>query len=63
MRLKITVNRDAVPKLVAVAVAERRPINLQAEILLRRALGLPDVVGDPTPKEHPAEREEAAAHV
>lgn len=43
MRIEIHIERDAVEALLRGAVHERRPADLQAEVLLRRALGLPDV--------------------
>lgn len=43
MRIKLDLDPEAQAALIRAAVAERRPIAWQAEILLRRALGLPDV--------------------
>jgi len=42
MRLHIELDRQALQRLIEVAVAERRPITWQAEVLIRRALGLPE---------------------
>lgn len=39
--LKITVEQDVVDALRVLAIAERRPLNWQAEVMLRRSLGLP----------------------
>jgi hypothetical protein len=41
MRLKIELDPETTERLVASAVAECRPIPMQAEVLLRRALNLP----------------------
>ena len=41
MRLKLDLDEDATARLVEQAVVERRPVPWQAEILLRKALGLP----------------------
>ncbi len=43
VRIHLELEADARERLIAAAVAERRPISFQAEVLLRRALGLPDV--------------------
>ena len=37
--LKITIDRETLQRLAASAVAERRPLDLQAEVLLMRQLG------------------------
>jgi hypothetical protein len=42
MRLRLDLDDDATQRLVAEAALERRPVSWQAEVLLRRALGLPD---------------------
>jgi hypothetical protein len=39
--LKLDIDPEAYARLVAEADTERRPITWQAEIMLRRALGLP----------------------
>lgn len=41
MRLKLEIDSETAERLVASAGAERRPVDWQAEVLLRRALGLP----------------------
>ena len=41
MRLKLDLDEDATARLVEQAVVERRPVPWQAEVLLRKALGLP----------------------
>ena len=41
MRLKLDLDEDATARLVKQAVVERRPVPWQAEVLLRKALGLP----------------------
>ncbi|MHB1006182.1 MAG: hypothetical protein ACYC3S_11145 [Chloroflexota bacterium] len=41
MRLKLDVDGDTAQALIDSAVAERRPVVNQTEVLLRRALGLP----------------------
>ncbi len=45
MLLRIDVDPPAYDRLVDVAVAEHRPLAWQAEVLIRRALGLPDQPG------------------
>jgi hypothetical protein len=47
-RLKLEVDAETYRRLVDLAVAERRPILWQAEVTLRRAVGLPfpPVAGD-----------------
>jgi hypothetical protein len=41
MRIKLDLDSEATDALVASAMHELRPPNLQAQVLLRRALGLP----------------------
>jgi hypothetical protein len=41
MIVKIDLDRETTQRLIRVAVAERRPVGMQAEVLLRRGLGLP----------------------
>ena len=41
MRVQLEIDKDTTTKLVELAVAERRPVGWQAEVLLRQALGLP----------------------
>lgn len=43
MRLQLDLEQDAMEALIAASVGERRPIHFQAEVQLRRSLGLPDV--------------------
>lgn len=40
MRLRIEIDEQTRQRLAEVAERERRPLDLQAEVLLRRALGL-----------------------
>ncbi len=40
MRLRIDIDEQTRQRLAEVAERERRPLDLQAEVLLRRALGL-----------------------
>jgi hypothetical protein len=42
MRVRLEIGPEATQRLVASALAERRPLAWQAEVLLLRALGLPD---------------------
>jgi hypothetical protein len=39
--LKLDVDRETFERLVEAAVRERRPVVMQAEVILRQALGLP----------------------
>ena len=39
--LRIDVDEDTLDRLARAAVAERRPVVMHAEVVLRRALGLP----------------------
>jgi hypothetical protein len=48
MRLKIDLDPESLKRLTEIAVHERRPIVLQAEVLLLRALGRWPVRDDPT---------------
>lgn len=41
MRLKLDLDKDATARLIKQAALERRPVPWQAEVLLRKALGLP----------------------
>lgn len=41
MRLRVDLDREVSARLAEAAAAERRPIPWQAEVMLRRALGLP----------------------
>ena len=56
MRLKITLDRETTGRLVEAAVRESRPVGFQAEVLIRRALGMPDRVYTPdtAPTREPA---------
>ena len=40
-RVKLELDTETARRLVEAAVAERRPANLQAEVILMRALGVP----------------------
>ncbi len=42
MWIKLVCDRRMADKLIQVAVRERRSVQLQAEVLVRRALGMPD---------------------
>jgi hypothetical protein len=55
-RLQLELDTETAERLMESAVAERRPVVWQAEVLLRRALGLPfPVVRDPAnPEGDPA---------
>ena len=44
--LRIDVDQDTLDRLARAAVAERRPIVMHAEVVLRRALGLPFPIGE-----------------
>jgi len=54
MRLVLKVDQALLERLMAEATAERRPLAWQAEVLLRRSLGLP------FPPEKQPERQEVA---
>lgn len=41
MRIKLDLDDEATERLIESAVAEKRPMPWQAEVLLRKALGLP----------------------
>ncbi len=41
MKLKLDLDAQTAERLAAASVAARRPISWQAEVLLRKALGLP----------------------
>ncbi len=58
MKIRLDIDTETAERLVEAAVAERRPIAMQAEVLLRRALGLPDERWEPT--EAQCAREEGA---
>lgn len=47
MRLRLEPDAETLRRLIASAAEERRPIGWQAEVLLRRALGLPFPEADP----------------
>jgi hypothetical protein len=49
MRLEIELEQDATAELIRRAVQERRPVDWQAEVLLRRALGLASPSEDDIP--------------
>jgi hypothetical protein len=40
MRLRLELDQQTTDRLIEVAVEERRPVGMQAEVILRRALGL-----------------------
>ena len=40
MRIKIELDEEATRRLIALAVRERRPVHLQAEVIVLEALGL-----------------------
>jgi hypothetical protein len=40
-QFKVNVDRETLARLIEAAVAERRPVPWQAEVILRRAMGLP----------------------
>lgn len=56
MRIKLDLDRQTAERLMEEALALRRPIAWQAEIILRRALGLPErfeaneAEGEPCPQ-------------
>lgn len=55
MRLKLDLDTETTERLIDAAITERRPLPLQAEVILRRALGL----SFPAPREQDAtERDE-----
>ena len=54
MRLKLELDTETAEKLAESAVVEKRPLAWQAEVLLRRSLGLP------FPPEKQPERKEVA---
>lgn len=41
VKLRLEIDRATHEKLIEVALSERRPLDWQAEVILRRALGLP----------------------
>lgn len=41
MRVKLDLDEETTDRLIEIAVAEKRPVPWQAEVLLRKALGLP----------------------
>lgn len=41
MRIRLDLDQEATERLVEAAVSEQRPVHWQAEVILRRALGLP----------------------
>ena len=40
-RVRLDLDNETYESLVALATAERRPVQLQAEVMVRQALGLP----------------------
>lgn len=61
MNLKLQPDPETQKRLIEAAVAERRPIVMQAEILLRRALGLPELIYAPDQRARSQRREVAGA--
>jgi hypothetical protein len=55
MKLKLELDPETAEKLAESAVIERRPLAWQAEVLLRRALGLP------FPQEQPEQEQREVA--
>ncbi len=49
MRIKLDLDNELTERLIQEAVRERRPVAWHAEVLLRRALGLPFPVPEPQP--------------
>ncbi len=47
MKIVLQLDAETTERLVKAAVAERRPLGWQAEVLLRRALGLRDSTPEP----------------
>ena len=47
MLIKFQPDPETQRRIIEAAVKERRPVRLQAEILLRRAVGLPDPIYAP----------------
>jgi hypothetical protein len=45
--VRLDLDTDTFTRLVEAAVAERRPVDWQAEVILRRALGLPFPAQEP----------------
>lgn len=41
MRIKLDLDTETTERLIQAAVAENRPVGMHAEVMLRRALGLP----------------------
>ncbi|MBA2447762.1 MAG: hypothetical protein H0V51_07025 [Chloroflexi bacterium] len=58
--LKLDVDSETYSRLVEQAVAERRPVVWQAEVALRRALGLPFPYPEAQSQTGPAIHEDAA---
>jgi hypothetical protein len=61
--VKLTLDHDVLDALTACAIAERRPLPWQADVMLRRALGLPfpcttSTCGDTHPQPANGERDE-----
>lgn len=59
MRLRILLTKEESDKLAEIAVRQRRPVDLQAEVLLRHALGLsPDLPTKSAPEREAAQMRE-----
>lgn len=56
MRLVLKVDQALLERLITEATAEKRPLAWQAEVLLRRALGLP------FPQDRPQQERKEAGH-
>ena len=54
-RLRLDLDTETFDSLVAQASAELRPVQLQAEVLLRQALGLPFPLGIDDPPSAPSD--------
>lgn len=62
MRIQVEPDRETQRRIIEAAVRERRSVPNQAEILLRRAVGLPDPVYTPsTPAQPQKEAERVSA--
>ncbi len=50
-RLRIELDRETYSRLVSSALTEKRPVDWQAEVVIRRALGLPFPAVAPQPQQ------------
>lgn len=64
-RIKLELDPETFGRLISVAVAEQRPADWQAEVILRRALGTWEEgrIGRDTPNSQPATLGHEAEHV